>query len=138
MAGSDARGALHLNVHPIVAGLAFDLAIVFLVLLATAVVNRRRGGPVDRRVGPGFRRRRPARNLPNDSREGFEREATLGPLPAGLAGPVKGAQTGVDGTLVGLGPELVGRKAVPPSLDGSVVTVAMISVLLGRRLSHDG
>lgn len=131
-AGLDAGQALHLDVGArgaVVLALAARVAphAVLLVLLAAAAVGRRgrRGrhavlpigcGRLVGRLGLG--RRRPPVDLPVHPREGLELEAALGPLAAGLAAAVEGAQAGVDSALVRLGAQSVGGGS---GLEGAVV-----------------
>lgn len=131
-AGLDAGQALHLDVGArgaVVLALAGVAHAVLLVLLAAAAVGRRgrrgghavlpvRGGGLVGRLGLG--RRRPPVDLPVHAGEGLELEAALGPLAAGLAAAVEGAQAGVDSALVRLGAQSVGGGS---GLEGAVIAV---------------
>ena len=50
----------------------------------------------------------PRRDFPDSASEGFDLEPRSVPLSARLAGPVKGTQSSVDDTLIGLGSKFVG------------------------------
>jgi len=100
-------GAGHFNIHAIIALLALDLTIVF-VLLATLA----RGRPFRNSFRSGLGRRCPAVDLPDDAGEALQLEAAFLPLPTRLPRAIEGPQTSIDCALVGLGSKLVRRGAV--------------------------
>lgn len=122
-----ARDARHLDIAARVAVLALgggggELVGVLLVLLAAVGSGygggggQALGGDLDGGLGLGGRD--PAVDLPLDTGEGLEPEATLVPLAAGLAGAVESTQSGIDGALVSLGAQAVGVAA--GGLEGTI------------------
>ena len=99
-----AGGAGHLDINPIVALLALELAIVLVLLAAVARCRLFRLG-----LWLGLGWRGPAGDLPDDSGEALEREASLTPLAAGLARPIESPQASIDGALISLGAKFMSR-----------------------------
>jgi hypothetical protein len=94
----------HFNIRAIIALLALDLTIVF-VLFATLA----RGRLFRDSFRFGLRRCCPAVDLPGDAGEALKLEAAFLPLTTWLPRAIEGPQTSIDCTLVGLRTELVGR-----------------------------
>lgn len=81
---------------------------VLLVLLVAAVgIGRGSSGVLAARVDTILIGSRPTVDLPDDAGKGLESEAATCPFAARLARTVKGAETGVDSTLVGFGTEFM-------------------------------
>ena len=118
-AGVDARYALHVDIAAAVAVVALDLSVFLVLLVATLGGYRRRRLLGGFRLGFGWCR--PPRYLPDDASETLEPEAALGPLAAWLARPIKGSETSVDSTLVGLGAQLVCGGAGRSRVDSTVL-----------------
>jgi hypothetical protein len=116
----------HLDVDPIVAFLALELAIVLVLLAAVA---RRRLFRLDLRLGLGWRG--PAGELPDDPSEALDPEAALLPLAAGLARPVEGPQASIYSTLIGLGAEFMSRcGCIRSSCGGAVIDRTVLPMII--------
>jgi hypothetical protein len=85
------------------------------------------------RLGRLFRLRRvPARQAPDHAGKALELKALALPLAAWRAGAVERAQAGVDGALVGLGPEFVAGRHELGGIEGFFVTVIITKLALIR------
>ena len=65
----------------------------------------------------------PSRDLPDNAREALELEGLTFPLATGSSTAVESTQTCIDGTLVGLRPELVRRGSEPGVVDSAVLPI---------------
>lgn len=97
-----------------VVGLAVAVASLCDAVLRFSVLHLRFRGP-------------PSRDLPDNAREALELEGLTFPLATGSSAAIESAQTCIDGTLVGLRPELVRRGSEPGVVDSTVLPVVSVS-----------
>lgn len=136
--GDGCRGAGQVREH---SSSVVSAAVAFFALYATAGISclgvagaRRLALHIPAEIGVLRSRCTPRRNLPHHTREAFQLETFAVPFTAWLPCPVQCSKVGIDGTLIGLGPQLVMRDGSDAS-ECSIGVSVRAHAFLGTRFA---